>query len=379
MRTQTGRAALTIALVVLLTFGLRAVAQDSAWKIGPRTLPASVDVSDVMRESLLKTPTPDVAATKGLVFTTSEEWEAWAEEGTVPAAAAARALAEAFSVSIQEEEIAGVNVHWVTPPEIDEDHEKHLFVYIHGGAWVRNSGVAGTLEAVLIAAHLKMRVMSIDYRMPPEHPAPAAIDDVVTVWKELLKERSPASMTLGGTSGGGNITLASVHRFRDLQLAFPGALYLGTPAVDIDMIGDSRFINEGIDRNLGSWEGVPREAGVMYAGDYDHSHPYISPIYGNFENFPPTYLISGTRDLLLSDAVRAHRKLRRAGVEADLHIYEGQAHGDYIALWNAPESAEHYAELNAFVLKHLSSPIIPASTLPTGASKDFEIPKSAGW
>jgi len=215
--------------------------------------------------------------------------------------------------------------------------------------------------------------------MPPEHPAPAGIDDVVAVWKELLKKQSPASTTMGGTSGGGNITLASVHRFRDLQLAFPGALYLGTPAVDIDMIGDSRFINEGIDRNLGSWEGIPREAGVMYAGDYDHKHPYISPIYGDFENFPPTYLISGTRDLLLSDAVRVHRKLRRAGVEADLHIYEGQGHGDYIALWNAPESAEHYAELNAFVLNHLSSPLIPASTLPEGVSKSIEIPKSAGW
>jgi len=247
-----------------------------------------------LRESLLKTPTPDVAAAKELVFTTDKEWEAWAEEGNVPSAAAARALAEALSVTIEEDKIAGVNVHRVTPSEIDVDHQNHLFVYIHGGAWVRNGGVAGALEA---------------YRMPPEHPAPAGIDDVVAVWKELLKKRSPASMTLGGTSGGGNISLASVHRFRDLQLAFPGALYLGTPAVDIDMIGDSRFINEGIDRNLGAWEGIPREAGVMYAGDYDHKHPYISPIYGDFENFPPTYLISGTRDLLLSDAVRAHRKL----------------------------------------------------------------------
>ena len=164
-----------------------------------------------------------------LVFTTDKEWEAWAEEGNVPSAAAARALAEALSVTIEEDKIAGVNVHRVTPSEIDEDHQKHLFVYIHGGAWVRNGGVAGALEAVLIAAHLKMPVISIDYRMPPEHPAPAGIDDVVAVWKELLKKRSPASMTMGGTSGGGNITLASVHRFRDLQLAFPGALYLGTP------------------------------------------------------------------------------------------------------------------------------------------------------
>jgi len=347
--------------------------QEGVWKIGPRLLPASVDVSEVFRESLLKTPTPDVSAAKGFVLRTDEEWEAWVEEGNVPSAAAARSLAEALSVTIEEDKIAGVNVHRVTPSEIDGDHQKHLFVYIHGGAWVRNGGVAGALEAVLIAAHLKMPVISIDYRMPPEHPAPAGIDDVVAVWKELLKKRSPASMT------GGNIALASVHRFRDLQLAFPGALYLGTPCVDIDLIGDSRFINEGIDRNLVSWEGIPLDAGAMYAGDFDHKHPYVSPIYGDFENFPPTYLISGTRDLLLSDAVRVHRKLRRAGVEADLHIYEGQAHGDYIALWNAPESEEHYAELNAFLLKHLPSPLSAVSPLPAETSKDIEIPKSAGY
>jgi acetyl esterase/lipase len=91
----------------------------------------------------------------------------------------------------------------------------------------------------------------------------------------------------------------------------------------------------------------------MYAGKFNLKHPYVSPIYGDFSGFPPCYFISGTRDLLLSDTVRAHRKLRRVGVEADLHIYEGQSHGDYLAVLNSPESHEHFAELNAFLLKHL--------------------------
>ena len=361
---------------MLFAVAMTALAED-VWNIGPRTLPAAVDVSDVMRESLLKTPTPDVAAAKALVLRTDEEWEAWVKEGDLPRAAAALALAEALSVTIQEDVIGGVNVYRVTPSETDEKHLKHLFVYIHGGAWVLNGGVAGTLEPVLIAARLKMSVLSIDYRMPPKHPAPAAIDDVVAVWQELLKEHSPASMAMGGTSGGGNITMGSVHRFRELKLAFPGALYMGTPCVDIDKIGDSRFINEGIDRLLVSWDGVPQDAGRMYAGKFDHKHPYVSPIYGDFEGFPPSYLISGTRDILLSDTVRAPRKLRQAGVEADLHVYEGQSHGDYIAMWNAPESAEHYAELNAFLLKHLPSPLTPAPTPPAGTSTDIEVPKSA--
>ena len=371
----------TLVTVLVLAIALLAQAigeaEDSALEIGSRTLPASFDVSDVMRESLLKGPTPDVSAAQGTILRTDKEWEAWAEEGDVPGAAAARALADALSVTIEEDRIEGVEIHRVTPSEIDEDHQKHLFVYIHGGAWVRNGGMAGTIEAVLIAARTKMPVVSIDYRMPPKHPAPAATDDVIAVWKALLKERSPSLMAMGGTSGGGNITLCSVHRFKDLGLPLPGALYVGTPAVDIDNTGDSRFINEGVDRMLSSWERVPYDAGVMYAGEHDLKHPYVSPIYGEFSGFPPSYIISGTRDLLLSDAVRVHRKLRRAGVEADLHIYEGQSHGDYIYVWNAPESLEHYAELNAFLLGHLDSPLTPGSTPPAETLKEIDVPQSA--
>ena len=79
----------------------------------------------------------------------------------------------------------------------------------------------------------------------------------------------------------------------------------------------------------------------------------------------------------MSDAVRVHRKMRRAGVEADLHIYEGQAHADYIYMWNSPESVEHYAELNAFLLRYLQRPNLSGSTLPVETTKDIKIPKSA--
>lgn len=374
----TNAVVLLIALATFLTWSLPLVAQENSWELGPRTLPPSAGVSEVFRESLLKTPTPDVAAMKEIVLKTDEEWEAWAKEGDVPSAQAARALAKALSVKVEEDEIGGVRVYRVTPPEIDEEHQTHLFVYIHGGAWVRNGGVAGTIEPVVIAVRLKMPVVSIDYRMPPKHPAPAATDDVIAVWKGLLKKHSPSLMVMGGTSAGANITLSSVHRFKDAGLPLPGALYVGTPCVDLDMTGDSRFLNEGVDRILVSWKHVPHDAAAMYAGNYDLKHPHVSPIYGDFSGFPPAYIIAGTRDLMLSDAVRAHRALRRAGVEADLHIYEGQAHGDYIYVMNAPESAEHYAELNRFVLKHLSNSLPSKSSLPAD-SKEIEIPKSATY
>jgi acetyl esterase/lipase len=379
MKSSTQLPILYLIFTIVLTTIIAKVnnAQDNPWELGPRTLPASVDVSDVFRESLLNTPTPDVSPMLN-VPKTDEEWLALQMERDTKSESVARALAEALNIKVEEDKIGGVNVHWVTPSDIDEDHKNQLFVYIHGGAWYLNSGRAGTIEPVVIASRLKMPVVSIDYRLLPKYPAPAATDDVIAVWKELIKDHSPSSMVMGGTSAGGNITLSSVHRLKDLGLPLPGALYVGTPSVDLNWNGDSHFLNDGADRILlTTLSGQAVVLGVMYAGELGINDPYVSPIYGDFSNFPPTYIISGTRDILLSDAVRVHRALRRTGVEADLHIYEGQAHGDYIFVLNAPESFEHYAELNAFVLKHLQMPKLSDSILTTEKTEDIVIPSSS--
>jgi acetyl esterase/lipase len=314
-------------------------------------------------------------ATALIVPSTDAEWIALVKERDANSEVVARGLAEALGVEVKDDKIGGVNVHRVIPPEIAHDHQSHLFVYIHGGGYVFNAGRAGTVEAVVIAARLKMPVISIDYRMSTADPAPAGIEDVVAVWKELLKERLHSSMAMGGTSAGGNIALASVHRLKDLGLPLPGALYVGTPSADLDLTGDSRFLNEGVDRILLTWRGFGEAAVILYAGELGLEHHYVSPIHGNFLEFPPSYLITGTRDLLLSDTVRAHRALRRAGVIADLHVYEGQSHADYLVVMNAPESHEHYAELNAFLLQHLHSPL-PDSVPPDEVLEGIDIPKS---
>ncbi|GEM_PF-221265 len=375
---KIGYIPVTMVIFLMFTIGISSVnAQETAWEIGPRILPVSVDVSDVMRESLLETPTPDAEAAKSLVFNTTEQWEEFIKDRDAPSAANARKLAEVLSVTVEPYTIAGVNVYYVTPPEIAPEHKNQLFVHLHGGAYVFNGGEAGTTEAVLLASRLKMPVISIDYRMPPKFPAPAAMDDVVAVWKQLLEDRSATSMAMGGTSAGGGLTMTSVQRFKELGLPLPGALFLGTPASDVNKVGDSRYINEGIDRNLVAWEGIPYEALKLYASNYDLKNPYVSPIYGNFTHFPPTYLISGTRDLLLSDTVRVHRALQRAGVEVDLNIYEGQSHADYLVVLNAPESYEAFAELNAFLLEHLEIPLVPFPTPMAETLKDNVISEYA--
>ncbi len=346
------------------------------WIIGPRSLPPPVDVSSVFRESLEATPQPDVESAIRNVPETTKEWRAFIRLIDLPNAVAARNLAQTLSVNVQQDTIAGVNVYHVTPSVIDQEHKNHLFVHLHGGAYVLNGGEAGIFEAVLIASHLNIPVVSIDYRMPPNHPAPAAMEDVVAVWKELMSERSSAFIAMGGTSAGAGLTMSSVQRFKELGLALPQALFLGTPRADAGMIGDSRYINEGIDTSLITWEGLIDKAMGMYATNYKLTHPYVSPIYGDMGGFPPSYLISGTRDMMLSDTVRVHRKLRRAGVEADLHIYEGHSHADYLKVFNAPESLEHFAELQEFLLKHLQSPLVPSGLQPADVLNEVEVPKS---
>jgi acetyl esterase/lipase len=180
-----------------------------------------------------------------------------------------------------------------------------------------------------------------------------AVDDLTAVWRAVVADRPAAGVALGGTSAGANIVLATLLRLVALGVDRPGAVMLGTPACDITKTGDTWFTNAGLDHTLVAWEGVPAAGAAMYTGDLPPDDLDVSPIHGDFAGFPPTYLISGTRDALLSDTVRTHRKLRRAGVIADLHVYEGLAHADFALRIGSPEQAEHYAELDVFLDRHL--------------------------
>ncbi len=343
------RAVLTTALM-----WTTALAQDSDWTIGSRTLPAPAGASDALRAAIANAPQPDVAKHIRIsTFTTKEEWVQSIRAANAGNTQLAEALAERWSVTITEDKIAGVTVRTVTPSAIDPANNDRLLVHVHGGAYVLGAGMAGLTEAIVIARRARIPVVSIDYRMPPEHPFPAAVDDVVAVWKSLLRDRPAKSMALGGTSAGGGLTLASTLRFMELRLETPGALWVGTPWADLTKTGDSQFTNEGIDRLLVSCHGLLEGAAKLYADGRDLKTPLISPVYGDFGGFPPIYLVTGTRDLFLSDTVRVHRKMRVAGVVADLNVYEGVAHGDYVLPVDSPESQQAYGELGAFLLKHL--------------------------
>ena len=340
---------------VALSAGLApaAEAQDGSRTIDARTLPVPAAASEALRGSIAAAPVVGAVGDETLSPQTDAEWAAFVAAADAAAGANLDAVAEQLGVSVERLEVDGVSAHRVVPNDVDPAHADHLFLYVHGGAYVLGGGDAGAQEAVVIASRARIPVLSIDYRMPPADPFPAAVDDVVAIYRHVLGNRSGKSVALGGTSAGGGLTLAAVHRFIELGLDVPGALYAGTPWADLTKTSDTLFSNEAVDRVLMTYDGLLSAAAHLYAGDRDLKHPLISPLYGDFDGFPPTYLISGTRDMLLSDTVRVHRKLRTAGAVADLNVYEGMSHADYLLVPASPESQQVYAELNAFLLRHL--------------------------
>lgn len=328
------------------------------WVVEPRQLLPPEGASKAVQTAIAQSGQPDMRRRLS-VPRTEDEWRQLIAARSVLPAGYLDQLGAQLKVTISRDTIAGVKVHRVQPTSVAPQNLDRLFIYLHGGAYVFGGGDAAVREGAVIAAMTGLSVISVDYRMPPDHPSPAAVQDVLVVYRELLKKQSSAAIAMGGTSAGGGLTLAAVHTFKSHGLALPGALYLGTPWADLTDTSDSLHTNEGVDRMLLTYEGVLQACALLYAGGTDLRNPQISPVYGDFSDFPPTYLVSGTRDMLLSDTVRVHRKMRIAGVTADLNVYEGLSHAEFATLVGAPEWQQVYGELAAFLQTHLdrSTPV----------------------
>lgn len=285
---------------------------------------------------------------------TTEDWLKFQKAFDAPGEEQGREGAKYNNAAYEVKEVAGVRTYFVTPETINERFKDHVFVHTHGGAWVLGGGDSVLREAVWFASGLGVKVISVDYRRPPLHPFPAAVDDAVKVWLEVTKGKDSPQTAIFGTSAGGNLALSTTLKLEQLGKPLPGAIFAGTPAIDLENISDTWITMVGLDP-LGPREGFVAGCFEKYIGETDPATPLLSPVNGDLEGFPPTILISGTRDLLLSDTVRMHRALRKADVEADLHIYDGQTHGDYMQnlTREVPESEDAQKELFNFFDKHL--------------------------
>ena len=338
-----------VALAVIVFPVTRARTQPAApaaLQVPARTIPVPATVSPEM-QAIIGAP---LSATWNVAPTSLEEWKKLSAPSpgrNLPA------LRERFGVKSEPITVNGVQAYLLTPQNLPPENRSRLLVHMHGGCYVLNGGEAGTSEAIYMAAFGHFKVLSVDYRRPPEFPYPAALDDGINVWKGALKMADPKNMAIFGTSAGGALTLSMVLRAKQEKLPLPAAIAPGTPMSDLTGAGDSFQTNAMLDNVLVGSDGRCDAMARLYANGHDLKDPMLSPVYGDMKGFPPTMLTTGTRDLLLSNTVRVHRKLRQAGVVAELQVYEGQSHAHYLRDANAPETREAFDEIAGFFRRHL--------------------------
>lgn len=278
----------------------------------------------------------------------ASDWNRWVNTIAEGAKTNVETLIEKTGVNIESIVVDGVNIFVITPNEIALKNQTKALLHFHGGGYVLNPGIAGLDEAILMANSEKIRIYSVDYKMPPEHPFPRAIDDAVIAYQHLLTLFEPNNIGVFGTSTGGGITFSLMLEAKRLKLPFPAALMVGTPWTDLSKTGDSYFTHESIDNVLVSYDGWLGSAAKLYANGHDLKEPLLSPIYGDVMGFPPTILFTGTRDLFLSNTTRMHLKLKDSGVIADLIVFEGLSHAQYLFLPDSPESKRYFQESAKF-------------------------------
>jgi monoterpene epsilon-lactone hydrolase len=242
-----------------------------------------------------------------------------------------------YPANVEEAIIAGVRTDIITPIE-GSDTRNRVLINLHGGGFNSDSG--SLIEGVPIANLAKMKVVSVYYRLAPENPFPAAVDDVVAVYKELLKNYKPQSIGIFGTSAGAILTAEVTVRLRQSGLPLPAALGIFSGMVDFSRPGDSRqlFTLDGFPGAL-----QPTDPGHLpddqYVGKTDRRDPVLSPLFADLHGMPPSLLVTSTRDLLLSDTAIFHRALLGSGNDAQLVVFEALPH----AFWyhfQLPETKE---------------------------------------
>jgi epsilon-lactone hydrolase len=258
-------------------------------------------------------------------------------------------MRKTYPVNIAEDKIAGVPVRIVTPLTIPAEKQNRVLINLHGGGF--NADWGSTIETIPIANLTQTKVVAVLYSLSPEHPFPAALNESVAVYKELLKTYKPEHIGIYGTSAGAILTGEVAAALRREGLPLPAALGIFSGSGDLSKIGDSRamYALRGLSGGLSVPDGKPD---TSYSGTTPLNDPILSPIYSDLKGFPPTLLLTSGRDLLLSNTVNFHRAFVNAGVNAQLVVFDGLWHA-YWNEWNLPESKEAHHMMADFFNKNL--------------------------
>jgi len=239
-----------------------------------------------------------------------------------------------YPATVTESSIAGVPVRIVTPLTMSAGKRDRVLINLHGGGFNSDSG--SLTETIPIANLTGIKVVAVLYRLAPEHPFPAGLDDAVAVYRELLKTYKPEHIAIYGTSAGAILTAEVTAKLKQMKLPMPAATGIFSGMGDFSGLGDSwsLFALNGFSGHLDPPSDKPHDA--EYAGTTDLKDTVLSPIYGDLSGFPPTLFITSGRDLLQSGTTTLHRAYLRAGVDARLVEFEALPH----AFWNDPKLPE---------------------------------------
>ncbi|MCE7901891.1 MAG: alpha/beta hydrolase [Gammaproteobacteria bacterium PRO9] len=251
----------------------------------------------------------------------------------------------------------GVPAYWVRTPGnatagSSRPGKERVLLYLHGGGFVIGAAATDLSIPLRMGIDARLPVLSVDYRLAPEHPYPAALDDSVAAYRWLLKQGfKPGNIGVVGDSAGGQLAVALVLAAHKAGLPRPGAVVAMSPVTDMTDTGDSYVTMANFD----PIQSTDRSNRVDYMAGHDPKDPLLSPIFADLRGFPPLLIQVGTRDLLLSDSVRLARKARVDGVDVTLDVWDGMWH-----VWQGnptvPEARAASMEAAAFLRRHLGLP-----------------------
>jgi len=252
-------------------------------------------------------------------------------------------------VALRADTIAGVPAEWIDPAKARDDA---LLLYLHGGGYYMGGIETYRHYVARFAQITGLRTVHIDYRLAPEHPFPAAIDDAVAVFNALRATTLPADrIVIAGDSAGGGLTLATLLALRDAGHPLPRAAAAIAPWTDLTNSGASVQTHRDRDPVLGRMR--TRSHAAWYAGDAPPDHPLVSPLFADLSGLPPLLIHVGTEDILLDDATRFADRAKAHGASADLEIWDGMIHvWHYYAEW-IPEGRDAIRRIGEFFAGHL--------------------------
>lgn len=263
----------------------------------------------------------------------------------------------------------GVPAEWVSWE--GEDDSDRVILYLHGGGYVICSPTTHRPLALRFARSCRGRALLIDYRLAPEEPHPAALEDAVAAYRWLLGSGiKPSRIVIIGDSAGGGLTLATLQYLRDKRIPLPSCAVCLSPWTDLDCCGGS-LDDPAIGEPMLPRTFVRRYAG-LYAGFIDRRDPYVSPLYGNFAKLPPILVHVGTDEVLLDDSRRLKRKADAEGADIELEIWPEMFHV-FQAVWSlVPDAMRSVEKITAFICRHIP----PAGERPAPAAKRAAVKKA---